>query len=59
MKEYHVSWEIDITAETPQQAAITARHYQLDPDSTADIFNVTDPTTNITETIDLQEATEL
>lgn len=40
--EYKVIWEIDIEADSPREAAQIARNYQLDPDSTATFFNVSD-----------------
>ena len=42
MKRYHVVWEIDVDAETPQEAAQQAREMQLDRKSTADVFDVTE-----------------
>ena len=38
--EYHVTWEIDIEADSPREAARCARELQLDQDSTATIFEV-------------------
>jgi hypothetical protein len=40
MKSFLVTWEINVDAESPEQAAKLARHYQLKPDSTADVFDV-------------------
>lgn len=40
MKTYRVTWEIDIHADSPQEAARQAREIQLDPDNTADQFSV-------------------
>ena len=40
MKTFNVKWEIDIEAETPREAAYAARQIQLDPDSSADVFEV-------------------
>lgn len=42
MPSYHVVWEIDIEADTPLEAAHQARHYQTKPDTTADVFDVTE-----------------
>lgn len=39
---YLVSWEIDIEADTPEEAARLAREIQRDPDSTALFFSVRD-----------------
>jgi polyisoprenoid-binding protein YceI len=40
MATYTVIWEIDIEADSPKEAAIKAREYQLDPESTATVFKV-------------------
>ncbi|HUJ77140.1 MAG TPA: hypothetical protein VL359_19900, partial [bacterium] len=40
MPEFLVRWEIDMEADTVQQAALEARRIQLDPDSLASIFEV-------------------
>lgn len=40
MADYRVRWEIDVTADTPQEAAIIARRIQLDTDSTATVFEI-------------------
>lgn len=40
---YLVSWYIDISADTPQEAAERALEYQRKTDSTAVLFVVTDP----------------
>lgn len=45
--EYKVTWEIDVYAENPQQAAEIARKYQLDPTSTATSFVVEDQEGNL------------
>ena len=37
---YRVTWVIDIPAESPRAAAETARRIQLDPESSATIFDV-------------------
>lgn len=42
MAEYRVMWEIDIEANSPEEAAFKARMIQLKPDSTAVVFNVVD-----------------
>jgi len=49
MPEYRVTWEIDISADSPLEAARQARLYQVKPDTTAVVFTVGD------ETIDLLE----
>lgn len=40
MTEYRVTWTIDIDADTPRDAARQARTFQLDPTSTATVFQV-------------------
>jgi len=38
--EYRVRWEIDVDAENPVEAARQARAMQVDPSSTANVFDV-------------------
>lgn len=40
MREYLVSWEIEITANTPEEAARKALAVQRDPNSIAMVFDV-------------------
>jgi hypothetical protein len=40
MPEYVVRWEIDLTADDPRDAARHAREAQLDPETTAVVFEV-------------------
>ncbi|MDD4987000.1 MAG: hypothetical protein PHQ43_14745 [Dehalococcoidales bacterium] len=40
--EYSIKWEIDLSAESPQEAAAEALGIQRDKNSTATIFSVTD-----------------
>lgn len=42
MKEYKVVWEIDIEAESAEEAARIARNIQLNDASIATVFNVYD-----------------
>jgi hypothetical protein len=42
MKEYRVRWEIDVTADSPQEAARIALAVQRDITSTALVFEVCD-----------------
>ena len=42
MQTYRVSWEIDIDADSPEEAARKAREIQLRPDSHATVFDLTD-----------------
>lgn len=41
MPEYLVQWEIELSAESPEDAAAKALEIQRDPDSTATVFDVT------------------
>jgi len=52
--EYHVMWEIDIEADNPVEAAIFAKQIQLDRNSIANMFTVTDMQCVMTD-IDLDE----
>jgi hypothetical protein len=56
-KEYHVSWEIDLYAESPREAAERALAIQRNPDSMATVFVVADEEGNI-EHIDLKDGTD-
>ena len=38
-RQYQVRWEIDIEADTPQEAAEEALHIQRDADSIATVFD--------------------
>jgi hypothetical protein len=40
MATYKVTWKIDVEADCPTDAARLARAYQVDPDTTATIFDV-------------------
>lgn len=40
MTRYLVTWEIDIEADSPREAAEAALHIQRDPDSIATVFKV-------------------
>lgn len=55
MPAYRVIWEIDIDADSPLEAAKQARKYQLDPESTSTIFDITDRAGKQTQ-IDLMTA---
>jgi hypothetical protein len=39
---YAVTWDIEIDADSPEEAARLAREMQTDPTTTATIFDVTD-----------------
>lgn len=43
MREYRVTWEIDVIAESPLQAAQKARAMQQDPHNIATVFNAVPP----------------
>jgi hypothetical protein len=53
-KTYKVVWEIDIAADSPEEAARKALEYQRDRESLATVFNVTEPNGN-TIVFDLRE----
>lgn len=53
MKTYLVQWEIEIDAESEREAAEKAREIQLDPNSSAVVFTVSDGRSLVT--IDLLE----
>lgn len=60
-REYRVAWVVDVQAVNAQEAAVQARRMQLDPDSTATVFDcyrgkiILDPGTYGAERIDLEE----
>ncbi|MCG3177579.1 MAG: hypothetical protein MOGMAGMI_02553 [Candidatus Omnitrophica bacterium] len=41
MPDYLVTWEMNITADSPLEAAQRAWYYMRTPDSTANVFDVT------------------
>jgi len=43
MTLYHVTWAIDIEADSPREAAEKARYYQTKPDTIATVFDVFAP----------------
>ena len=45
MKSFHVTWEISIEADSPEEAAIKALGIQRDPTSWATVFDVYPETT--------------
>ena len=51
---YHVLWEIDLDADSPQEAAELALSIMLDSESTATTFDVTDEAGETTR-VDLEE----
>jgi hypothetical protein len=46
MTQYLVVWEIELDAESPEDAAKQAREIQLDPANIADHFTVWEPETD-------------
>jgi hypothetical protein len=55
MPEYRITWEMDIDADSPIDAARQALKIQRDPDSIANVFDITDEA-GTTERIDLEDA---
>ena len=55
MSHYRVSWEIDIDAESPREAAEKAREIQQDVFSTATVFVCWNGDTGEDITIDTEE----
>jgi hypothetical protein len=55
MTHYVVTWQIDIEAETPGEAAKKALAIHRDPDSTATVFDVYDQSAGAKITLDLTE----
>lgn len=55
MARYLVTWQIDIEADTPEEAAVRALIVQRDPESTATYFKVDDPENCETITVDLSD----
>ena len=39
-KEYYIEWRIEISAQSPEEAARKARQIQLNPQSIATVFHV-------------------
>lgn len=58
MKEYLVTWSIEVSAEHPQEAAEIAQCVQRDLDSLATFFNVTDLESGQLTSVDLSEEEE-
>ena len=53
----HVTWEIDVDADTPREAVEEAFRIMQRPDTTATVFDVTDETGD-THRVDLMEGEE-
>lgn len=52
-KRYLVTWEIDMDADSPEEAARDALRIQRKADSIATVFDVTDTETGDNVTVDL------
>ncbi len=50
-----VQWAIDLDANSPEEADKKAREIQLDPESTATVFKVTDEKTGEVKEVDLDD----
>lgn len=57
MREYTVTWIIDVPADSPRDAALFARECMERPETTAVVFMVTDQITGMTTKVDLLEET--
>ena len=53
MAQYLVTWEIDIDADNPEEAALIAKEIQIDPGSEAVFFTVKEQSTGEVFNIDL------
>ncbi len=56
MNEFRVRWEIDVEADSPEEAALEALRIHRDPRSQATEFQVTDQSTQQTTSIDLHDS---
>lgn len=55
MKQYLVTWEIDIYADSPEEAAKEAFEIMQDKDNSATAFTVMEHSTNETTIVDINE----
>lgn len=55
MTHYRVTWQIDIEADTPEEAAQEALRIQRDPDSIATLFEVFYQDGELVARVDLSE----
>ncbi len=53
MNSYRVVWQIDVEADSYEDAAKQAKEIQLDPESAANVFHITESTPTVT--VDLDE----
>ena len=58
MPEYFVTWEVNLTADSPEEAAQIARDWQLDPDMEATCFTVEECASEDKFSVDLMEEPE-
>lgn len=58
MPSYLVTWNIQVDADSPEDAALQALDTHRDPESTATVFLVTDEETNAAAVIDADEIVE-
>ena len=58
MPSYLVTWNIQVDAKSPEDAALQALGIQQDPESTATVFLVTDGATIAAVVIDTAEIVE-
>ena len=54
---YKVTWEIDLEADSPEEAARLALEIHRDPESTATCFDVSAHDAEVDCTVDLHEGT--
>jgi len=58
MPSYYVSWDIQVDADSPEDAALQALGIQQDHESIATVFTVVDEETNAAAVIDADEIVE-
>ena len=58
MKQFKITWVIDLDADTALDAASIAREIQMDPESLANCFDVTDRETGQVVNVDLLDMVE-
>lgn len=54
MSNYLVTWEIELEANSPEEAAKEAMKFQRDPDGWASMFTVWDTKTGKSEDVDIE-----
>ena len=58
MPSYYITWDIQIEADSPEDAAREALEIQRNPESIATVFTVVDEETNAAAVIDADEIAE-